>query len=238
MMYTQDRLYDEVHAIMGKEFLTFFKAHGSGFESEVPYNSYGSRGSVDFAHYFTVDVLRTPFPSLAIYELESRIPRLEELIRKLKDRMEYFPSCFGKSRGVKTPTCVHLFLVLLATQDNLRTVTEYLPNLVSAFARTHQVYPADLLGETTDPDDPGFYGRTSRAYMVFLDPLKVRTLETNEGLVISDEAVTPHRLRAFQCLRIRHWEELGELRSSLGEVRPRFSDAGQFLRAYREYLSH
>ena len=50
-----DGLYDEVHAIMMKELLTFFKMSIQDIESEVPYNYYGNRGSVDLAWYHTVE---------------------------------------------------------------------------------------------------------------------------------------------------------------------------------------
>jgi len=50
-------LYDEVHAIMIKKLLAFFKQDLKNIELEVPYNFYGNRGSVDLVKYEVVNIL-------------------------------------------------------------------------------------------------------------------------------------------------------------------------------------
>ena len=227
-------LYDEVHAIMMKELLTFFKMSVQDIESEVPYNYYGNRGSVDLVWYHTIDRVRLQI--LTMVELESRILRLEELIRKLKDRMEYFPPYFEQTRGLPKLGEVDLFLVLLATQENWRVVNEYLVNFKSAFARTHQIFPKDILSKTTDPGDDEFYSQIRRTLLIFFDPLKVRQIDTNEDIMIEKEALPFHRMAAFQYLE--NWgESITQLQARLNSIKPSFSNARQFVRAYKEYIS-
>ncbi len=226
-------LYDEVHAIMMKELLTFFKKSVQDIESEVPYNYYGNRGSVDLVWYATID--RINLQILRMFELESRIPRLEELIRKLKDRMEYFPPYFEQTRGLPKLGSVELFLVLLGTEENWRVVNEYLVNFKSAFTRTHQVFPKDILSKTTDPGDDEFYSQIKKTFLVFLDPLKVRQTDTNEDIVIEKEALPFHRMAAFQYLE--SWgEPVTQLQARLDSIKPGFPNARQFIKAYKEYM--
>ena len=171
-----------------------------------------------------------------MFELESRIPRLEELIRKLKDRMEYFSPYFEQTRGLPKLGEVDLFLVLLATQENWRVVNEYLVNFKSAFARTHQIFPKDILSKTTDPDDDEFYWQIKRTLLIFFDPLKVRLIDVNEDIMIEKEALPFHRMAAFQYLE--SWgDSITDLKVRLDSIKPRFSNAGQFLREYKRYIS-
>jgi hypothetical protein len=171
-----------------------------------------------------------------MFELESRIPRLEELIRKLKDRMEYFPPHFEQTRGLPKLGSVELFLVLLGTDENWQVVNEYLVNFKSAFARTHQIFPKDILSKTTDPEDDRFYTQIKKTFLVFFDPLKVRQLDTNEDIMIEKDALPFHRMTAFQW--IESWSDsMIDLQPKLSAIKPRFSDARQFLRAYKEYVS-
>lgn len=229
-------LYDEVHAIMMKELLTFFKKSGQDIESEVPYNYYGNRGSVDLIWYCTINVFGITHQILRMFELESRIPRLEELIRKLKDRMEYFPLYFEQARGLSKLGEVDLFLVLLATQENWSVVSEYVPNFQSAFARAHRIFPKDILSKNEEPGGDEFYAQIKRAFIVFFDPLKARKIDINEDIMIEKEALPFHRLAAFQYLEIGSCESMPHLRAALSSIKPSFSDARQFVGAYKEYL--
>lgn len=232
--FQNNALYDEVHAIMMKELLTFFKKDVQDVESEVPYNYYGNRGSVDLVWYHTID--RISLQILSMFELESRIPRLEELIRKLKDRMEYFPSYFEKTRGLPKLGSVELFLVLLGTEENWRVVNEYLVNFKSAFVREHQVFPKDVLSKTTDPSNNEFYAQIKKTFLVFFDPLKVRQIDTNEDIMIEKEELPFHRMAAFQYLE--SWgESITHLQGRLASIKPSFSNARQFIREYKEYIS-
>ncbi len=229
-------LYDEVHAIMRKELLTFFKKFVQDIESEVPYNYYGNRGSVDLVWYDTIYKLGISHQILRMFELESRIPRLEELIRKLKDRMEYFPPHFEQTRGLPKLGSVELFLVLLGTEENWRVVNKYLVNFKSAFARTHQVFPKDILSKSKDPEDDGFYWQIKKTFLVFFDPLKVRQIDTNEDIMIEKEALPFHRMAAFQYLE--NWgEPTTQLQARLNSIKPSFSNAREFVKAYKEYIS-
>jgi len=229
-------LYDEVHAIMNKELLTFFKEYAHDIEVEVPYNYYGNRGSVDLVWYDTIERKKPITQTLTMFEMESRIPRLEELIRKLKDRMAYFPTCFEQTRGLPKLDSVQLFLILLATDENWRVVNEYLVSFKSAFARTHQVFPKDVLSKTKDPDDDRFYWQIKRFFLVFFDPLKVRKLEINEDITIQEDVLPFHRMAAFQW--IESWSDsISKLQSTLDSIKPSFPNAKQFLRAYKEYIS-
>ena len=230
---TSDALYDEVHAIMMKELLTFFKTDVQEFESEVPYNYYGNRGSVDLVWYHTIE--RARLQVLTMFELESRILRLEELIRKLKDRMEYFPSQFEQARGLPKLGSVQLFLILFSTQENWNVVSEYLSVFKAAFVRTHQVFPKDILSVTKDPNDDRFHWQLKNSFLVFFDPLKVRQLEINEGITIHEEALPFHRSTAFRW--IESWSDsMDSLQSRLNLIKPSFSNARQFRIAYREYV--
>lgn len=111
---------------MCKELLTFFKASAADFESEVPYNYYGNRGSVDIVSHKSIDVFMGIHWILNIFEVETRIIRLEELIRKLKDRFEYFPKYYQEKRRLPRLGEVNIFLVLLNTETNWQVVNEYL----------------------------------------------------------------------------------------------------------------
>lgn len=229
-------LYDEVHAIMIKELLTFFKENLNDFESEVPYNFYGNRGSVDIVEYGDINILGISHHYLRMYELESRILRLEELIRKLKDRMEYFPRCFEKERGLPKVGEIHLFLLLLGTIENWMVVDKYLIDFKSAFTRTNKIFPADTLSKARDSSDDDFYTQIRRVWLVFFDPLKVRQLETNERLFLRKDGLPFHRLSAFQYLE--SWSDsIDKLRSALKRIKPSFSDAKEFLIAYKRYVN-
>jgi hypothetical protein len=116
----------------------------------------------------------------------------------------------------------------------LTVVKRYLPNLVSAF--TSPVYPKDILSKTKDPDDPDFFWRGKEVFIVFSDPLKVRTLETDAGLFMSDESLPFHRLMAYRCLSICHLNDVSDLQNKLDEIKVRFSNSLEFFKAYKEYI--
>lgn len=223
-------LYDKVHAIMIRELLAFFKKSGQDIETEVPYNYYGNRGSVDLILYHTFKRLGIVYDILGMYEIESRIPRLEELIRKLKDRMEYFPPYFQQGRGLPKFDYVELFLVLLTTQENWRVVSEYLSNFQSAFARVRKWYPTDILRKGSDDEY-----QIKKAFIAFFDPLKACMLDINEDIMIEKEALPFQRFAAFRMMEIRSWEDMPHLRAELNSIKPSFSDAQQFVRDYEEY---
>jgi hypothetical protein len=229
-------LYDEVHAIMLKELLTFFKENLNDLESEVPYSFYGNRGSVDLVEYGTINILGISHQYLGMYELESRILRLEELIRKLKDRMEYFPRCFEKERGLPKLGAIHLFLVLLGTIENWKVVDKYLLNFKSAFTRINKIFPTDILSKTREPSNDDFYAQIKRVWLIFFDPLKVRQLDTSVELFLRKGDRPFHRSSAFRYLE--SWSDsIDDLQSELKLIKPRFSDAKEFLQAYQRYVS-
>ena len=119
--------------------------------------------------------------------------------------MEYFPSYFEQTRGLPKLGEVDLFLVLLATKENWRVVNEYLANFKSAFARTHQVFPKDVLSKTSDPYDNDFYWQFKRTFLVFFNPLKVHQIDINEDIMIQKELLPFHRMAAFQY--IESWSD-------------------------------
>lgn len=228
-------LYDEVHTIMIKELLTFFKRSLRDIESEVPYNYYGNRGSVDIIEYKTLSVLGKTHQILRMFELESRISRLEELIRKLKDRLEYFPRDFENTRRLPKLDELNLFLVLLGTMENWKVVNKYLVNFKSAFGRINKIFPKDVLSKTIDPSDDNFYAQIIRVNLVFFDPLKVRQIDVNEDLISNDDLVFS-RLSAFQSLE--GWQDsIDELQAKLKLMEIRFPNAEEFMKAYKRYVS-
>jgi len=113
---------------------------------------------------------------LWMFEVESRIPCLEELIRKLKDRMEYFPRYFEKERGLSKLSEVCLFLVLLAAVENWKIVSKYLVNFKSAFTRINKIFPTDILSKTSDSLNNSFYAQIRKVGLVFFDPVKVKQI--------------------------------------------------------------
>ncbi|MDP3298025.1 MAG: hypothetical protein Q8N09_10660 [Thermodesulfovibrionia bacterium] len=230
------KLYDEVHSIMTKELLTFFKKCCNDFESEVPYNYFGNRGSVDIVQYKTIDILHQPHSMLYIYELESQIIRLEELVRKLKDRMEYFPEYFEKSRGIPKLGEVNLFIILLNTASNWKVVNEYLVNLKSAFSRVYHTFPKDVMSKTKNPSDNNYFAQIQRASLVFFDPLRVRQFEVNEDNMNRDEILF-NRIAAFQTIESWH-DSVEKIRDSLNSIKPVFNSASDFLAKYKRYINN
>lgn len=232
-------LYDEIHAIMAKEFLTFFKGCFNDFESEVPYNYFGNRGSVDVVQYNTIEMLKNwHIQSLNIYELETQVLRLEELVRKLKDRMEYFPRYFEESRGLPKLEVVGLNLVLLSTKENLRTVNNYAENFKSAFSRICHIFPKDIMSNTKDPSDDSFSSQIKRARLIFFDPLKVRQIEINESYVDKvgmNRDITFDRLEAFRL--VESWSDpVNKIRTCLKSIKPEYANTLDFHKKYKQYI--
>jgi hypothetical protein len=135
-------LEDEAHAAMVEALVRWLPsqlAFDGEVHAEVPYSYYGQRGSIDVVTYDCLSgrSLRDPDCTLhiGIYEVWSTVLRLEEVLRKLNEKVEVFPKYVSDQGSFRaSPDMVSGNLVLLNTMHNVQVVREHLATFRSVFA--------------------------------------------------------------------------------------------------------
>ena len=135
-------LEDEAHAATVEALVRWLPSQlaiDGEVHAEVPYSYYGHRGSIDVVTYECLSgrSLRDPDCTLhiGIYEVWSTVLKLEEVLRKLNEKIEFFP------KGVRdeglfsaSPDAVSGNLVLLNTMHNVQVLRDHLATFRSVFA--------------------------------------------------------------------------------------------------------
>ena len=228
-----DKLHDELHSIMLKTFLSEWTPLGeifpkvtkgisnSIYDLEVPYNVSGERKFVDLVEYW--DCLG---PALNIYEFETQITCLQELLRKLKSRIEFFPKYLHAVKGFSYPDFLQLFLVLLSTRQNQRIVEKN--QLLFRTLVPDIIFSDDIL---TKQIEPNRY-RQRNFNIIFLDPLKLVQAEDSR-MILAEDDWRYYRISGFLPVEI----SINDSIEVLGYISPAYEDHNQFLDEYRKHIS-
>jgi len=133
-------LEDEVHAIVVNQFLNWSGLKGLGdaqIHVEVPYSYYGHSGRIDVVVYESLHDEECP-PEVSIYEIQTRILNLNQVLGKFNEKVEFFPKYLtSESKLRRPPHFVGGALVLLNTMPNVKLVEDNLQVFKAAFAHPY-----------------------------------------------------------------------------------------------------
>ena len=114
-------LHDRAHAILMEQYIEAMRPRFEKVGVEVPYEHYGNRGFIDVVLKRSGDDGREHWK---VCELKPRLTDLGETIRQVKQAQRYFE--LARRDLFKTGDCTVEFpLVILATDDNLRTYMKF-----------------------------------------------------------------------------------------------------------------
>ena len=199
-------MYDDAHVIMIKNYLKVFDSPHIKYETEVPFNYYGTRGFVDLVEYPA-----NPLAPLDIHEFETQILCLNELIRDVKSRFEYFPQYLVKAKGLPQPASVRLFLILLNTKRNIEIVSE-----------NYRIFKA-VLSDISNNNPP------QKVCLAFYDP--VRMVHFRKLIRVGDDK-TDYRTLGFYPIDISRTSKPTMLKILI----PSYINGQDLIRRYKEYI--
>jgi transcriptional regulator with XRE-family HTH domain len=119
-----DRILDRRHALLQNRAVELLTALGWNLATEVPFNRYGDRGSVDILGW------RSERRALLIVEIKSEITSLEETLRVLNMKRRVVPIAMREERGWEARH--HAALLILPDATTHRRLVKRHEALVSA----------------------------------------------------------------------------------------------------------
>jgi transcriptional regulator with XRE-family HTH domain len=121
-----DRLLDERHAAAAMAVLPLLRKHGWGVISEVTFNHYGDRGSIDLLAF------HPPTRTALVVEVKTELVSAEETLRRLDVKVRIAPSLVPDRVGERAARVVGLLAVVDSTANRSR-VARLAPLLETAF---------------------------------------------------------------------------------------------------------
>jgi hypothetical protein len=143
-----DWLIDKVHAVMVEKHIRGLEEEYANPDcgisdaevfTEFPFRYYGKQGNIDVVSLYTLPETNEVWPGqhVDMYEVQSKILNLEELLREFNDRHEFFPKYLKKEGVLQRIDYVKSYLVLLNTEENMAVVATHLETFQSVFGRRH-----------------------------------------------------------------------------------------------------